>query len=104
MKNKISDLRNYMFEALERLSDDSLTADELEREIKRAAAVSEVGKVIVDSAKTEVTFLKLTGKKNKGFIEEEETENFIDEPKKIERPSAEYSNHSPMKIANVGNG
>lgn len=103
MKNKISDLRNYMFEALERLSAEGLTPDELDREIKRAAAVSEVGKVIVDSAKTEVTFLKLTGKRKQGFIEEQETESFIDD-KKQDRPAAEYTNHSAMRIANVGNG
>ena len=32
MKNTIADLNNYLFEQLERLNDDSLTAEQLERE------------------------------------------------------------------------
>ena len=32
MKNTLSDLNNYLFEQLERLSDDELTEDQLERE------------------------------------------------------------------------
>jgi hypothetical protein len=98
MKNKISDLRNHMFEALERLNNDDLSPDDLEREIKRASAISEVGKVIVDSAKTEVMFMKLTGKPKKGFIAEDATEEFIEEPKKIERPAAEYSNKDHLQL------
>lgn len=59
MKNKISDLRNHMFEALERLNSDELSEDQLKSEIARAQAISEVGKVIVDSAKTEIMFAKV---------------------------------------------
>lgn len=32
MKNTIADLNNYLFEQLERLNDDSLTDEQLERE------------------------------------------------------------------------
>lgn len=54
MKNKISDLRDHMFAALERLGDADLSKEDLAKEIERARAISEVGKVIVESAKTEV--------------------------------------------------
>lgn len=90
MKNKISDLRNHMFAALERLSNEDLKGDDLKSEIERAKAVSDVGKVIVESAKTEVLYAKLTNKK------EFEPTNFleIDNDKiKFERPAAVYSNN-----------
>ena len=56
MKNKIGDLRNHLFETLEALKDDEKPMD-----LDRARAVAEVAKVIVDSAKVEVDFLKVTG-------------------------------------------
>lgn len=95
MKNKNSDLRDHMFAQLERLNQEDLTGEELEKEINRARAISEVGKVIVESAKTEVLALKLTGKLDRdkppkflGNITEDEP----DEQKKIERPPALYTN------------
>lgn len=89
MKNKISDLRDHMFAALERLSQEDLTEEQLKSEIERAKAVSDVGKVIVESAKTEVLYAKLTHKREyepTKFLEIEE------EQVKIDRPKAEYSN------------
>jgi hypothetical protein len=55
-KNKIDDLRNHLFETLEALTDDEKPMD-----LDRARAVAEVAKVIVESAKVEVSFLKVTG-------------------------------------------
>lgn len=49
MKNTLSDVNNYLFEAIERLNDDSLSDEELDREIKRADAVTKVAKTIVDN-------------------------------------------------------
>lgn len=90
MKNEITDLRNHMFAALERLDNDDLTPEQLERELKKAQAISELGKVIVDSAKTEVLYAKITGKVKNA------PERFLREPdeekKKIDRPAASYSN------------
>lgn len=66
MKNKIEDLRNHLFAALEGLMDDEKPMD-----IDRANAVANVGKIIVESAKVEVMFLKVTdGVKGTGFITE----------------------------------
>lgn len=60
MKNKIEDLRNHLFQQLERLNDDSvIEGDGLDREIKRAKAMSEVAKTLTDSARVEVDFLKM---------------------------------------------
>lgn len=87
MKNKMTDLKNHLFTALERLNDDSLTDEQIKQEIARAQAVSEIGKVIVDGAKTSLLFAKITGK-----INELDADDFETEPKKIERPAPVYSN------------
>ncbi len=52
MKNTLSDLGNYMFEAIERLNDDSLTDEGLEKEIRRSEAVVKVGTQIINVANT----------------------------------------------------
>lgn len=54
--NKIDDLRNHLFETLEALKDDEKPMD-----LARARAVADVAKVLVESAKVEVDFLKVTG-------------------------------------------
>lgn len=54
MKNSVEELRNHLFEALERLNDDELMAESGELEIKRAKVIAEVAAEIVESAKVEV--------------------------------------------------
>lgn len=49
MKNTLSDLNNYLFEQLERLQDDSLDQEGLEREIQRSEAVQRVAKTIIEN-------------------------------------------------------
>ena len=49
MKNTLQDVNNYLFEAIERLNDDSLTSEQLEVEMRRADAVTKVAKTIVDN-------------------------------------------------------
>ena len=49
MKNKLSDLNNYLFESIERLMDDELSDEELDREIKRSETVQKVAKTIIDN-------------------------------------------------------
>lgn len=68
MKNKIEDLRNHLFAALEGLAD-----KENPMELDRAKAIADVARVIVDSAKAEVAFLNATGARNgTGFIPQPE--------------------------------
>ncbi len=67
-KNKITDLRDHLFETLEALRDDEKPMD-----IARAKAVADVAKTIIESAKVEVNYLKVTGGlSGTGFIPEEE--------------------------------
>lgn len=68
MKNKIEDLRNHLFAALEGLAD-----PEKPMEIERARAIADVARVVVDSAKVEVQFLNGVGaKRGTGFLPQEE--------------------------------
>lgn len=66
-KNKIEDLRNHLFATLEALQDDEKPMD-----IKRAKAIADVAQVVVNSAKVEVDFIRVTGRsEGTGFIPEE---------------------------------
>ena len=49
MKNTIADLNNYLFEQLERLNDDSLTDEQLERELNKADAIVKVSGQIIQA-------------------------------------------------------
>lgn len=56
-KNTLADLKDHLFEALERLKgkDDP-------REIEKAKAICEVSQTIINAAKVEVQYLNVTGK------------------------------------------
>ena len=47
MKNKLIDLNNHLFAQLERLSDESLSGDLLQKELQRSNAVTAVAKEII---------------------------------------------------------
>ena len=47
MKNKLSDLNDHLFVALERLNDEDLTPDQLDKEIDRAKAIGCVASTIL---------------------------------------------------------
>lgn len=56
VRNKIEDLNNILFEQLERLNDDSLNLDE---ELKRAEAISNVSDKLIQSADLSYRVMKL---------------------------------------------
>lgn len=49
MKTSLADLNDLLFEQLERLTNDSLSDDELELEIKRSKAVADIGSKIIET-------------------------------------------------------
>jgi hypothetical protein len=95
MKNKMTDLKNHLYAALERLNDESLTEDKLATEISRAQAVAHLGKVLVEQAKTALMFAKVTGQ-----TRELSKDEYSIEQEKIERPAAEYSNSGHLNTVN----
>ncbi|UDM78907.1 hypothetical protein [Vagococcus fluvialis] len=48
----LSDLNGYLFEQLDRLNQENLTQVELDKEVKRARAVNDTARNIVENAKT----------------------------------------------------
>ena len=49
-RNTLGDLNNHLFMQMERLNDDDLTIEELEKEKDRARAMSEISKNIINNA------------------------------------------------------
>jgi len=68
MKNKLPDLRNHLFAALEALQDKDQPMD-----IARAKAIADVAQTIINSATVEVKYLAVTGGvKGTGFMDEDD--------------------------------
>lgn len=65
MKNKIQDLRNHLFETIEKLKDGEIN-------IEQARAIADLSQVVVNSAKVEVDFLKAANVKSSYFFPVEE--------------------------------
>lgn len=54
MKNKLTDLNNHLFAQLERLSDENLTAEQIEQEDKRTDAIVDVSEQIMRNAEVAI--------------------------------------------------
>jgi len=63
MKNKLTDLNDHLFAQLERLSDEDLTPDQIDREAKRGKAIVAVADQIVKNASLQVQVAKLVSEK-----------------------------------------
>ena len=58
-KNKLSDLNDHLFSALERLGEEDMTIEQIEKEAKRAEAIIGVSAAIIDNAKITISAMKL---------------------------------------------
>lgn len=58
-KNRLSDLNDHLFAQIERLSDEGLTAEQLESEVKRGAAIVNAADQILRHATLQVQAAKL---------------------------------------------
>ena len=63
-KNKLSDLNDHLFAAIERLNDEDLTSEQLEIETKRADSIVQLSNQVISIAKTTVDALKLVSTGN----------------------------------------
>jgi hypothetical protein len=75
MKNRISDLRNHLFETIEALKD-----PDRPMEVQRAKAIYETAQTIIESGKLELQFIDLVGKR--------ESSQFFDQPQLTQPVSA----------------
>jgi hypothetical protein len=58
-RNRLEDLNNHLFEALERINDEDLGADGLELEIRRSRAITGLASQVIASGNLMVNALKL---------------------------------------------
>lgn len=59
MKNKLIDLNNHLFAQLERLSDETIKPEELEKEIHRTDSMIKISGQILEVAQTSIRAAKL---------------------------------------------
>jgi len=71
---KLSDLNDHLFSQLERLGDESLTKEDLEKEIDRAKAISGIAKDIVSNASL---VLKAEHMRHEGMIASQNTPKLL---------------------------
>lgn len=58
-RNKLDDLNNHLFEQLERLNDKDISEEQLDKEIKRAKALSDISMTIIETGKLSLQATKL---------------------------------------------
>ena len=49
MKNTLLDLNNYLFEQIERLNDEDLTEEQLDRELKKTDSIVKISEKIIEN-------------------------------------------------------
>ncbi len=70
MKNKLPDLNNHLFAQLERLTDEGLSAEQIENEVKRADAVVALSDQIVSGMKLQLDAAKLVAVHGDRFLKQ----------------------------------
>lgn len=63
MKNKLTDLNDHLFAQLERLADENLTQEQLDREHQRGAAIVAVAGQIVRNATVQLQAARLVSER-----------------------------------------
>jgi hypothetical protein len=66
ISNKMGDLNNHLFEQLERLNDPDIEGEELEAEIKRSKAMTDVAGKIIENARLAFDAYKYTDEFGRG--------------------------------------
>jgi hypothetical protein len=59
--NKLSDLRDHIFMALERLADEDMTNEKVQQEVEKAKAIAQLSATIIASAKVEIDYINAVG-------------------------------------------
>jgi len=92
-RNKITDLRNHLFEAIESLLDPESNMD-----VEKAQTVANLAQVIVNSAKVELQFAKMVGGSGTGFIPLEEGKELGEGKPEQKNDAAPKSGKEPLPL------
>lgn len=76
-RNKLSDLNDHLFAELERLGDEDLSEEELDKEIRRANAISKVAKNVINNASVMLSALKFAGREQQEELENEKASRLL---------------------------
>ena len=68
MQNKLSDLNNHLFAQIERLSDEDLTPEQIQTEVRRADAICDISEQIIKSAALQLSAVKLVAEHGNEFL------------------------------------
>ncbi|MBD2786339.1 hypothetical protein ID858_10325 [Xenorhabdus sp. DI] len=68
MKNKLEDLNNHLFAQIERLSDEGISGEQLETEIRRAKSVSDISNQIINNGKLVLDVQKALSNQDVDFL------------------------------------
>lgn len=63
-RNSITDVTDLLIGQLERLYDDEISTEELEKEVTRAKAMVNITETIIDAGRLQVEFIKATDSTN----------------------------------------
>ena len=70
MKNKLSDLNDHLFAQMERLSDETLTEEQIEQEVKRAGSIIGISDQIISTASLQLKAVDIVAKHGDRFIKQ----------------------------------
>lgn len=84
MKNKLTDLNDHLFSQMERLGDEDLTDDQLEKEIKRAQSMIGIADKVIGNSTLMLKAAELRAEYQGG--------SGIDLPKTLTGPTGSDSN------------
>lgn len=67
-KNKLSDLTDHLFAQIERLAEENLSAEDIEKQVKRADAIVSVADQITSNAELQLKAAKLFAEHGTGVL------------------------------------
>lgn len=76
MKNTLQDLNNHLFEQLERLNDEDLTEEELDKELRRSEGMTKVEEQIIRNG--ELAYKTMVHMDEYGYNPERKTPEMLD--------------------------
>lgn len=85
MKNKLVDLNNHLFAQLERLSEEDLNDEQLEKEIKRSESMNKIARAIIDNGSLALKVIKYADENGYGKNNQKSLPDFLETESNTEK-------------------